>query len=282
MPSRSRSASPSSTEPGRGPFGALRTLGLALAAAAPILLLERRRHRLAEEQSRRRALLREVRLRQESDERDTERGRLSARLITAEQDERRRLSVALHDGPLGSLAGIVLMQDAALASLSAGEAEEATRLLEGSIQRARETVQALRDLSFAMEPVVLRDQSFEAAVSALGDQLARDGRIAVGLEVGDGDLLEPKAQAALYQTIREALDQALRRRPARIDVAVTRLVDGSYRVLVADDGVEERRRDSTEAIEERARLLGGRVRIDTSDDGTEMSIVIPAYVAAVR
>ncbi|MFN8188318.1 MAG: histidine kinase [Gaiellales bacterium] len=282
MPSRSRSASPSSTEPGRGPFGALRTLGLALAAAAPILLLERRRHRLAEEQSRRRALLREARLRQESDERDTERGRLSARLITAEQDERRRLSVALHDGPLGSLAGIVLMQDAALASLRAGEAEEATRLLEGSIQRARETVQALRDLSFAMEPVVLRDQSFEAAVSALGDQLARDGRIAVGLEVGDGDLLEPKAQAALYQTIREALDQALRRRPARIDVAVTRLVDGSYRVLVADDGVEERRRDSTEAIEERARLLGGRVRIDTSDDGTEMSIVIPAYVAAVR
>lgn len=282
MPSRSRSASPSSTEPGRGPFGALRTLGLALAAAAPILLLERRRHRLAEEQSRRRALLREAHLRQESDERDTERGRLSARLITAEQDERRRLSVALHDGPLGSLAGIVLMQDAALASLRAGEAEEATRLLEGSIQRARETVQALRDLSFAMEPVVLRDQSFEAAVSALGDQLARDGRIAVGLEVGDGDLLEPKAQAALYQTIREALDQALRRRPARIDVAVTRLVDGSYRVLVADDGVEERRRDSTEAIEERARLLGGRVRIDTSDDGTEMSIVIPAYVAAVR
>jgi signal transduction histidine kinase len=250
--------------------------------AAPIVLLERRRHRLAEEQGRKRARLREAHLRREADERDAERGRLSARLITAEQDERRRLSVALHDGPLGSLAGIVLMQDAALASLRAGEAEEATRLLEGSIGRARETVQALRDLSFAMEPVVLRDQSFEAAVSALGDQLERDGRVAVGLEVADGDLLAPKAQAALYQTIREALDQAIRRRPARVDVTVRRLPDGSYEILVADDGVEERRRDSTEAIEERARLLGGRVRIDTSDDGTAVSIAIPAYVAAVR
>jgi signal transduction histidine kinase len=65
-------------------------------------------------------------------------------------------------------------------------------------------------------------------------------------------------------------------------VTVRRLPDGSYEILVADDGVEERRRDSTEAIEERARLLGGRVRIDTSDDGTAVSIAIPAYVAAVR
>jgi signal transduction histidine kinase len=173
------------------------------------------------------------------------------------------------------------MQDAALTSLRAGETDEAARLLEGTLERARETVQALRDLSFAMEPVVLRDQSFEAAVAALAERLERDG-CRVDLEVADGDLLAPKAQAALYQTIREALDQAVRRRPARVAATVRRLADGSYEISLVDDGVEERRRGSTEAIEERARLLGGRVRIETSDEGTAVSIAIPAYVAAVR
>lgn len=287
MPSRSRSASRSSTDAARDsgatPWrSSLRSLAIVAAAALPLFALERRRHRLAETILHRRAAAREDRLRREAEEREAERVRLSARLITAEQDERRRLSVALHDGPLGSLAGIVLMQDAAVAALRAGETDEATTLIEGALERSRETVQALRDLSFAMEPVVLRDQSFEAAVVALAEQLERGGRIAARLEVSDGDRLGPRAQAALFQTIRETLDQAVRRRPSRVEVVVHRRPDGSFETLVVDDGVEERRRDSTEAIEERARLLGGRVEIETSEKGTAVRISIPAYVAAVR
>ena len=43
-----------------------------------------------------------------------ERERLVERIITAEQDERRRLALFLHDGPVQSLAGIALMLDAAV------------------------------------------------------------------------------------------------------------------------------------------------------------------------
>jgi signal transduction histidine kinase len=42
------------------------------------------------------------------------------RLIAAEQDERRRIALFLHDGPVQNLAGIALMLDAALHSISTG------------------------------------------------------------------------------------------------------------------------------------------------------------------
>ena len=60
------------------------------------------------------------RLLEEAREREAERERLTERLITAEQDERRRLSLFLHDGPLQSMSGIALMHDAALAALEDG------------------------------------------------------------------------------------------------------------------------------------------------------------------
>ena len=49
------------------------------------------------------------------------------RLIAAEQDERRRIALFLHDGPVQNLAGIALMLDAALHSISTGKLEADTR-----------------------------------------------------------------------------------------------------------------------------------------------------------
>ena len=141
---------------------------------------------------------------------------LVARLITAEQDERRRLSVALHDGPLQSLSGIALMQDAALAAIRDGRATEAAELLENAVARERGIIQELRDLSFAIEPVVLRDADLEVAVRQLADQLQRARRIDVDVDVAAAAALGEKSQVALYQVLREALSQAADRRPTRV------------------------------------------------------------------
>ena len=48
---------------------------------------------------------------------DAERSQLQERLLEAEQDERRRIALFLHDGPVQNLSGIALMLDAALHSI---------------------------------------------------------------------------------------------------------------------------------------------------------------------
>src|SRR5437763_8611809 len=93
------------------------------------------------------------------------------RLIAAEQDERRRIALFLHDGPVQNLAGIALMLDAALHAVESGKADDAREVLASAVKRQRTTIRELRDLSFALEPVVLRDQGFEPALEALASQI---------------------------------------------------------------------------------------------------------------
>src|SRR5918992_5392247 len=76
----------------------------------------------------------------EAVQREDERARLTERLITAEQDERRRLSIFLHDGPLQSMSGIALMHDAALAAIEEGRYDEAAELVASSLERERSTI----------------------------------------------------------------------------------------------------------------------------------------------
>jgi signal transduction histidine kinase len=224
-----------------------------------------------------------ARLVMEAHDRETERARLTEQLITAEQDERRRLSLFLHDGPVQAMAGIALMHDAALAAIEDGRYEDAAKVIESSLERERRTIQELRDLSFAIEPLVLRDQGFEAAVRALADQVEQSQGITVAASVTAGERLSEKAQVALYQVILEAVNQAVRRRPGQIGVTVEELEDGGFATEVDDDGVDERRRASIEAIEERVRMLNGRLSIEPREEGgTAIRVVMPAYVAAAH
>ena len=201
------------------------------------------------------------------------------RLISAEQDERRRIALFLHDGPVQSLAGIALMLDAAVDAIQEGRLEDARRVLDAARERHREAVRSLRDLSFDMEPVVLRDQGFGPAVRGLAERLGISQEIRIDLDIELGEKLAESAQVALYQVIREALSQAVRRGPpSRISVRMAAQADGSIETVIADDGAGERRRASAEAIEERALPLGGHVSLEQGEGGgTVVTVVLPGY-----
>lgn len=212
---------------------------------------------------------------------ETERARLADQLIAAEQEERRRISLFLHDGPVQSLSGITLMLDAALHQLAAGNSEEAVPVIESALERQRSTIKELRDLSFNLEPVVLRDQGFEPAVNALAENVGISNEIHIELETGFADSLAERAQVVFYQIIREAFHQAIRRGPpTRVAVAVHELSDGRVELIVADNAPGERRRASYEVIDERARMLGGKVTVRAAEGGgTLVRVIVPPYAA---
>ena len=211
---------------------------------------------------------------------ERERLRLFEQLIAAEQDERRRLALFLHDGAVQSLSGIALMLDAVGHAIEEGRPADARQILASALDRQRETIQSLRDLSFNLEPVILRDQGFGPAVRALAERLGLDRAVQVDVDVAAGEALAEQAKVALYQLIREALGQAVGRRPSRISITVADAKDGGATMTVSDDGHPERRRDSAEAFEERARPLSGRVQVDRGEAGTTVTVALPEY--AVR
>jgi len=205
---------------------------------------------------------------------------LADRLLTAERDERRRLAVLLHDGPVQSLAGIALMLDAVSAAIETGRLDEARRFLASAVERHRETIRSLRDLSADLEPIILRDQGFVPAVKGLAERVAASRELQIDVDVEAGEALSESAQVALYQVIREGLDQAIRRgRNSRISIVLEERGE-EVELAIDDDGADERRRSSLEAIVERAQPLQGRVRIDQRPEGgTALRVVLPAYRA---
>ena len=196
---------------------------------------------------------------------------LSEHVLAAEQDERRRIALFLHDGPVQSLSGVALMLDASLDLIGRGDLEQAREILDRALGRTRTTVGELRDLSFNLEPVALRDHGFTAAVDALAQTRGREHRIEVSLDVAMIDDLGERTQAALYQIVREALEEAIRRGPpSRFEVAASAEVPGTLRLVIRDDAPTERRKRALEVLSERARTLGANLTLDHEADGTTM------------
>ena len=244
----------------------LMLLGLAFAvtaAGAMLLLTERHQDEWVE---------------QEVQRLESEHSRLSDQLITAEQEERRRLALFLHDGPVQSMSGIALMLDGVIDAVEAGRDDEAKQVLGSALEKQRQTIRSLRDLSFELEPVVLRDQGFGPAVRALADHLGMSNSIQIDLDVEEAEELTEHAQVAIFQIIREALHQAIRRGPpTRMSVRVAEAA-GGIEAVISDDAPGERRRASYDEIAERARSLNGRLSVDPGPSGgTVVQIIFPPY-----
>src|SRR5262249_54050988 len=85
--------------------------------------------------------------------------------------------------------------------------------------------------------------------------------VEIELDVDHADELGENAAVALYQILREAAEQAVRRgTPSRIEITLRPTDAGGVELVVADDGPPERRAAVLEAFAERARRLNARFR----------------------
>jgi signal transduction histidine kinase len=212
---------------------------------------------------------------------ETSPGDETEQVLAAEQDERRRIALFLHDGPVQSLAGIALMLDAALDFMRRGNVDQAGTVLEKAMSRTRLTIGELRDLSFNLEPVVLRDHGFAMAVNALAQDRGIEHGIQVEVDVAPVETLGERSQAALYQIVREAFEGAIRRGPPKnFSVRIVKMPDDALEATITDDAPGERRKRSIEVLEERARTLHAALTVEQADDGTTMRLVLPTYAGS--
>jgi two-component system NarL family sensor kinase len=211
---------------------------------------------------------------------DAERALLAERIL-AEQEERRRLAELLHDGPVQHLSAIAQMLDAGLASLREGDTERAGDALTRGLTLARESARDLRALCDDLEPKVLRELGFASAVGALARRLSSRHDVEIDLDVDDADELGENAQTALYQILREATDQAVKRgAPTRIEISVRATPAGGVELVVADDGPPERRSAVLEALAERAATLNARFSSEVRyPRGSTIRIDVPPSAA---
>ena len=212
---------------------------------------------------------------------EAERALLAERIL-AEQEERRRLGELLHDGPVQHLAAISQILDSALAALRSGDTERADEIVSRGLELARGASRDLRALCDDLEPRVLREVGFAAALDAVARRYGARHEVEIQLAVEHADELGENAQTALYQIAREAIDQAVRRgAPTMIEVSLLPVPGGGAELFVSDDGPPERRATVLEALAERAATLNARFSSEVRyPRGSTIRVELPPSAAS--
>lgn len=192
---------------------------------------------------------------------------LSLRLMSAQEEERRRLSRDLHD-EFGQSLTAVNAYLWLIERTPAGDAEALRTRTAEARHVISKTLAAMRELSHLLRPSVLDDFGLVPSLETLLRSFAKRHDVATTL-VADGlpERLPAETETALYRITQEALTNVARHaRASRIRVALS-VMGRELRLEIEDDGVGFQRGNGAGTgligIRERARALGGRTRIST-------------------
>ena len=208
-------------------------------------------------------------------------GRALVERLRAERDERRRLAELIHDGPVQLVAAIAQMLDAAHHAISAGDVASGAPIVERALAVAREASVDLREIVSGIEPDALRELGLAAALGELTERHAGPARRGVSTSMSPPATTSARVPSpGLYQIVRDALDQAVRRGPPARGHDLDPQAAGG--VELADRG---RRRAG--APRSRARCPGGacgraerrRSASETDAAGTWITIRLPPSAA---
>jgi signal transduction histidine kinase len=191
-------------------------------------------------------------------------------LVTAREEERRRLRRDMHDGLGPALATMTLQSDTARGLIRA-DPDEAEALLEQMTAQAQETMGEVRRLIHALRPPVLDDLGLIAALRGLA---ASFGQGAPPIVIEAPLSLPPlpaAVEVAVYRITQEALTNVVKHSRARHCAVSVRCDDTALYLRIEDDGsgIGEWRTAGVglASMRERAEELGGMCLIEPGADG---------------
>jgi signal transduction histidine kinase len=214
---------------------------------------------------------------------------LSAKLITAQEEERQNIARELHD-EVGQVLTAVKVE-LAVAQRRLALSGAAAELLDEVQVIADAALHTVRDLSHLLHPSLLDDLGLPAAVDWYLRAFAKRYGIAVDLKhEGMTTRLAPDVELAAYRVVQEALTNVARHAGARHCSVHLRRAADRLEVTIRDNGrgfdpgtISEsatRKGLGLLSMHERAAQLKGTVRIESApDEGTRVTLDLPARLA---
>ncbi|MDQ2935215.1 MAG: sensor histidine kinase [Chloroflexota bacterium] len=202
----------------------------------------------------------------------------SDRLLTANEDERGRLALDLHDGVGQTLAALGLTLEAA----GTAPLQERPEL----ILRARELVAVAtsetRDVAERLRPIRLDGIGLAATIHRLAAQAGMPVRVSVASNRADGRDLDPEVAVSAFRVVQEALGNAARHAHASgVSIALSRrgqtltidVIDDGRGFNVGEAGV---RGLGVAGMRERAAMIGATLSLRSAPGaGTRVRLSVP-------
>jgi PAS domain S-box-containing protein len=222
------------------------------------------------------------------DRRTNELRRLSVRLMSAQDQERRRIARELHDG-LGQELTVAKMVLDKMVMQKTPPTPEASMQASSIVDRA---IQQVRTMSHLLHPPLLDEVGLLSALSWYTEGLTKRSGIETILDVQPKNFprLGTEVETAVFRIVQEALTNVFRHAEAHKVWISLNQNDGHISVSVLDDGkgieqkVADLRPDSIGVgiggMKQRAKEFGGELKLTNADPGTLLAVTIPAKVVS--
>jgi signal transduction histidine kinase len=216
-----------------------------------------------------------------------EQRRLAARVVQAQEEERKRVALELHDA-VGQMAYAVGMELRRLESTPPGSPEQFASTLADVKRMNADVVSAIKDVATGLRPAMLDDLGLGSAIRAHAREVSRRTGVPVDVRLdGDIDGVPEPHRTYLYRIVQEALHNCARHAHAKHVIVSLYGRANLVSLAVQDDGVGF---DATRApasglglygMRERVRDLRGRLNvISTPGSGTLLEIELPLTESA--
>ncbi|MFS0884830.1 sensor histidine kinase [Aeromicrobium sp. 179-A 4D2 NHS] len=197
-----------------------------------------------------------------------------AAALDAHAIELRRIERALHDGAQNRVVGVAVLIGAARREVDR-DPERAHEILARAQDTTEEALAELRAVVRSILPPVLEDRGLEGALGALAADCAVPCTISIHVPVR----CPASVEATAYFVVAESLTNVARHSAARHAEVEVRLVAGTLRVRVADDGrggADPAAGSGLAGIIRRVEALDGTARLTSPPGGpTELEVELP-------
>jgi signal transduction histidine kinase len=193
-----------------------------------------------------------------------------ARIVEAQDAERRRIERDLHDGAQQRLVALAMRLDQARAT-SAGASE----LIDATTAELLAAIGEVRELARGVHPPILTDAGLAAAIEALAERTP----FPVAIDATDARF-PPDVEAAAYFVVAEGLTNVARYAEASAARVVVRTERGRLVVSVADDGrggADPEAGTGLRGLADRLAVVGGELTVTSEPGGgTTLQATLPA------
>jgi signal transduction histidine kinase len=205
---------------------------------------------------------------------------LSARLVDAQEMERRTISRELHD-QVGQTLNAVLVEAANLAKRIQADDAASLGYLDNIRKFADSSINSIRDIALLLRPSMLDDLGLIPALDWQAREVSRRSGMKVSVKAENvPDSLPDEMRTCIYRVVQEALHNVSRHSGAKSAVVTVRQSGGSLFLSVEDDGngfdPAQTRGLGMLGMEERVKQLRGQFEVQsTPGKGTILRVTLP-------
>ncbi|SDC37919.1 two-component system, NarL family, sensor histidine kinase DegS [Pelagirhabdus alkalitolerans] len=204
-------------------------------------------------------------------------------IIEAQEEERRRISREIHDGPAQMLANILLRADLVDRTFRERSRKEAMEEMKSMRQMVRSSLYEVRRIIYDLRPMALDDLGLLPTIRKYLSNVEDYHKISIELsERGEFTSLQSKYEVALFRLIQESVQNAMKHaKPSLVQVKIE-IKSNQVTVVICDNGIGfdlEQKKDKSFGLigmRERVEMLDGELKIDSKlGKGTTIYIKIP-------